>query len=69
MDEGQEYGSIDIPLKLFIVMPLHAKWLIEMYNEMTLAKGRQVFSKGWQVACIKYVVKQGLLRLPCLNPF
>ena len=45
MDEGQELESIDIPLKLSIVKPFHAKWLIEMYNEMTSAEGRQFVRK------------------------
>ena len=49
MDKGQELEQIEIPLKLSIVKPLHAKWLIEMYNEMTSADGKQVCLKGWQV--------------------
>ena len=30
MDKGQELEQIEIPLKLSIVRPLHAKWLIEI---------------------------------------
>ena len=41
MDKGQELEQIEIPLKLSIVKPLYAKWLIEMYNEMTLLIGRR----------------------------
>ena len=46
MNDGQEIDSIDIPLKLSIIKPLHAKWLIDMYNEMTSAGGREVCLKG-----------------------
>ena len=69
MDDGQEIDSIDIPLKLSIIKPLHAKWVIEMYNEMTSAGGREVCLKGWQVAGIKDAVDQGLSNLPVLDPF
>ena len=33
-DKGQELKQIEIPLRLSNVNPLHAKWLIEIYNEM-----------------------------------
>ena len=69
MDKGQELEQIEIPLKLSIVKPLHAKWLIEMYNEMTSADGKQVCLKGWQVAGIKDAVTQGLPSLGSLDPF
>ena len=69
MDEGQELESIDIPLKLSIVKLLHAKWLIDMYNEMTSAEGRHVCLKGWQIAGIKEAVEHGLSKLPSLDPF
>ena len=59
MEKGQELEQIEIPLKLLLVKPLHAKWLIEMYNEMTSADGKQVCLKGWQVAGTKDAVTQG----------
>ena len=69
MDKGQEPEQIEIPLKLSIVKQLHAKWLIEMYNEMTSAAGKQVCLKGWQVAGIKDAVTQSLSSLASLDPF
>ena len=35
MEEGKELKTIEVPLKLSNIKPLHAKCLIEMYNEMT----------------------------------
>ena len=67
MDKGQELKQIEIPLKLLIVEPLHAKWLIEMYKEMMSTDGQQVCLKGWQVAGIKDAVTQGLSSLASLN--
>ena len=69
MDEGQELESIDIPLKLSIVKPLHTEFMIEMYNEITSVDGRWVCLKGWQVAGINDEFELGLSKLPCLDPF
>ena len=69
MDKGQELEQIEIPLKLSIVKPLHAKWLIEIYNKMTSADGKQVCLKGWQVVGIKDAGTQGLSSLVSLDPF
>ena len=42
MEEGKELETIEVPLKLFNIKPLHTKWLIEMYNEMTSGEGMKV---------------------------
>ena len=68
MDAGQEIDAIEIPLKLSIVKPLHAQWLIEMFNEMTSDAGRNVCLKGWHVSGIKEAVETGLSK-PLLDPF
>lgn len=69
MDNGQELETIEVQLKLSIIKALHAKWLIEMYNEMTSADGKQICLKGWKVAGIKEAVEKGLSGLPSLDPF
>lgn len=69
MDESQELESIDLPLKLSIVNPLHAKWPIEIYNKMTSTEGRQVCLEGQQVVGINNAVEQGLSKLPCFDTF
>ena len=69
MDAGQMIDTIDIPLKLSIIKSLHAKWLLQMYNEITSEVGREACLKGWQVAGIKGAVEKGLSNLPCLDPF
>ena len=60
---------VDISLKLSIVKPLHAKWLIEMYNHMTSSEGRDVCLKGWKVAGILDTTEKGLDKLQNLGPF
>ena len=50
MDEGKELEIIEVPLKVSNIKLLHAKWLIEVYNEMTSDEGRKVCLKGWEVS-------------------
>ena len=69
LDEGKDIKGVEISLKLSIVKPLHAKWLIEMYNHMTSSEGRDVCLKGWKVAGILNAAEKGLEELPNLDPF
>ena len=69
LDEGKDIKDVKISLKLSIVKPLHAKWLIEMYNHMTASEGRDVCLKGWKVAGILAAAVKGLDGLPNLDPF
>ena len=69
IDNGKDIKDVEISLKLSIVKPLHAKWLIEMYNHMTSSEGRDVYLKGWKVAGILDAAKKGLDGLPNLDPF
>ena len=51
MDDGWELDSIDIKLQISIIkqskQSLHAKWMMEVYSEMTSAEGKEVCLKGW----------------------
>ena len=71
IDGGRELDSIDIELKLSIIKRLHAKWMMEVYNEMTSAEGKEVCLKmmGWEVSGIKGAVEFGVTKLPNLDPF
>ena len=69
MDDGRELDSIDIDLKLSIIKPLHTKWMMEVYNEMTSAERKEVCLKGWEVSGIKGAVELGVTKLPNLDLF
>ena len=69
LDEDKDIKDIKISLKLSIVKPLHAKWLIEMYNQMTSSEGRDVCLKDWKVAGISDAAEKDLDGLPNLDPF
>ena len=61
--------EIDIELKLSVLKPLHASWLIELFDHMTSPAGTAVSLKGWEVADITDAVKKGTSGLPSLDPF
>ena len=69
LDEGKYIKDVEISLKSSIVKPLHAKWLIKMYDHMTSSEGRDVCLKGWKVAGILDAAEKGLEELPNLDPF
>ena len=69
MDAGKSMEEIDIDLKLSVLKPLHASWLIELFDHVTSPAGKDVSLKGWKVAGITDIVKKGTSRLPSLDPF
>ena len=46
INKARDVEEIDVPMKLSIMKPLHASWLMELYNYMTLSAGRNVCMKG-----------------------
>ena len=50
LDKGKKIEEIDTSMKSSILKPLRAKWLIDLYNYMTLPDGQAVSLKGWKVA-------------------
>ena len=69
LEEGENIEATEVPLKLSIIKPLHAKWFIEMFNHMTNEIGRKVCLKGWEVSGIQGAVDKGMAGLPNLDPF
>ena len=70
--DGNRFKSmdkIDIDLKLSVLKPLHATWLIEPFDHMTSPASKAVSLKGWEVAGITDAVKKGTSGLPSLDPF
>ena len=65
----QVQNELDKGKKLSILKPLHAKWLIDLYNYMTSPDGQAVLLKWWKVAGITEAVQKGLNGLLSLDPF
>jgi hypothetical protein len=69
LDDGNELNNINVSMKLSVVKPLHAKWIIEMYDHMTSTAGKAVCLKAWEVTGISAAVKKGLGELANIDPF
>ena len=59
LDKGLELESIEVKMPLTVMKPLHAKWLIEMYNVMTSEQGKDVIVSGWEASGICEAIKIG----------
>ena len=68
LDKGLELESIDEKMTLTVMKPLHARWLIELYDIMTSEQGKDVIISGWEVSGISETIKIGLSKLPILDP-
>ncbi len=66
---GNDVNQIDIKFKLTTLKPLHAKWLIELYNHLTSPDGKAVCLKGWVVTGITDAIDMTSANLPSLDPF
>ena len=70
LDAGTTLSNIEVSLKLSTVKPLHAKWILELYNHMTSAEGKKkVCLKGWDVVGISDAVRKGLKGMAHIDPF
>ena len=68
MDAGVPAESIDVNLKLTCLKALHANWLIELYNVLTPADGRETVLNGWKKSGVAAVLKKEEI-LPPKDPF
>ena len=69
LENGVELDDIQVDYRLSVLKPLHAKWLIELYNHMSTDEGKEIVSNGWKKAGIFGTIKLGSSGLPSLNPF
>ena len=58
MDAGVPAEIIDVNLKLTSLKALHANWLIELYNVLTTADGREMVLNGWKKSGVIAVLKK-----------
>ena len=69
MNKGTAVENIDVKMKLSIMKPLHAYWLIQLYDFMTSSAGREICVNGWKKSGIYDAVRKGTKGLPKLDPF
>ncbi len=68
LDDGKALDDIDVDFKLTTMKPLHAQWLVSMYNFFTTEKGARIILKGWKKAEIVGIVDESIT-IPSEDPF
>ena len=68
VDSGINFEDVDVDLKLSVLKPIHATWLVELYNFFTSTEGKVYVLKGWEKAGIKDVLN-GKEVLPPVDPY
>ena len=65
----EKVEEIKIQFRLTTLKPLHAKWLVEYYNEITSENGSSVIIIGWKATGIYDAIKAGSSGLQSIDPF
>ena len=68
LDSGKDIQDIEVDFRLTTIKPLHAQWLVNMYNFCTTDKGANIISRGWKKAGIAGLL-DGSIELPYEDPF
>ena len=66
---GEKVEEIKIEFCLTTLKPLHGKWLVEYYNEITSENGSSVIINDWKAADIYDAIKVGSSGLQSIDPF
>lgn len=69
LDNGKDVESISIQLKMSVLKPLQAQWIIDLFDYFTSEKGREIISNGWKAAFITEAISSGTSGLEPLDPF
>ena len=68
LENGESVEDIEVDLRLTAINPLHARWLVSMYNFFTSNKGARIIGKGWKKAGISGLL-DGTTTIPSADPF
>ena len=68
LDSGVVLGDVDVDLRLSVLKPIHATWIVSMYNHLFSSEGKQSIAKGWKKAGVTDIVS-GSKKLPPEDPF
>ena len=68
LDSGKLLEEVETDLLLSVLKPLHAQWLVNLYNYFTSPDGVKVISCGWKKAEITGLLDSTTI-LPPEDPF
>ena len=69
LDEGKALHDIEVQLKLSTLKPLHAQWLVDLFNQMTTNDGRRIISSAWKASGITDAIEKGASGMESRDPF
>ena len=61
LESGKELENITMKSLLSTMKPLHAGWLIDCYNQLTLSHRKEIILAGWRASGISATVEDGLI--------
>ena len=67
-EKGLELESVKVKMTLTAMKPLHARWLIKLFNIMATNHGKKVIISEWELSGISEAIKIALFKIPSLNP-
>ena len=68
LDSGMVLNDVDVDLRLSVLKPIHATWIVSMYSHLSSSESRQSTAKKWKKAGVTDVVS-GSKKLPPEDPF
>ena len=68
MESGNSIDEIEVDLRISVLKPFHATWLVSLYNHLTGSVGKRHIAKEWSKAGISELV-QGKTTLSPEDPF
>ena len=69
LDAGKQLQDIGVPLRLSLLKPCYAEWLVECYNHMTTTAAQNVIQSGLKGAGITEGLQVGVKGFGLLDPF
>ena len=66
---GTPLEDISVKLRLSFLKHLHAGWMVEFYNFITSAEGKEVILSGCKAAAIYDAIRLGIGKLPATDPY
>ena len=67
LDSGVPLDDVYVDMRLSVLKPIHATWLVSMFNHLSSSEGRISIAKGWKKAGISEVIDGK--ELPPEDPF
>ena len=68
LDSGTDNEDVEVDFCLSVLKPMHAQWLVNLYNIFTSTKGAEAILKGWKKSGILGLL-DGSTTLPPEDPF